>query len=545
MFKKLLILSALGGLLLGIITIIVSLPNYVFAQSVDTAWVRRYNGPADSTDLASAIAVDGSGNVYVTGSSYGSGTYYDYATIKYYPNGDTSWVRRYNGFGNGWDEACAIEVDNSGNVYVLGRSDQDSSDIINFARVTIKYLPNGDTSWVRYYGPENYCFCEDGLAVDNFGNVYTTGASGTLKYDSTGNQLWVGSWGGEVITLDASDNIYVTGGGLDYVTIKYYSNGDTAWVRKYNGLGNSLDYPTAIVVDNSSNVYVTGWSVGSGTDDDYATIKYYSNGDTAWVRRYNNAPVDSTDRAWALAVDNSGNVYVTGWSIGSGTLQDYATLKYSPNGDTAWVRRYNGSDDYYDWASDIRVDYSGNVYVTGYSIGYGYDYATIKYYPNGDTAWVIRYNGPVSANDIARALTVDDSGYVYVTGESVSGAIGARHYDFATIKYKQDITPSVKDETSSRVKPSKFALSQNYPNPFNQTTKIEFALAHSGFVSLTIYDLLGRKVRTLVSENLSSGCKSVLWDGKDDSGKEVASGIYFYRLKIGDFSEAKRLVLLK
>lgn len=80
----------------------------------------------------------------------------------------------------------------------------------------------------------------------------------------------------------------------------------------------------------------------------------------------------------------------------------------------------------------------------------------------------------------------------------------------------------VKDETSNREKPSAFTLSQNYPNPFNHNTKIEFSLAHSSFASLIIYDILGREVRTLVSENLSSGYKSVLWDGRDDSGEEVA-----------------------
>lgn len=96
-----------------------------------------------------------------------------------------------------------------------------------------------------------------------------------------------------------------------------------------------------------------------------------------------------------------------------------------------------------------------------------------------------------------------------------------------------------------REKPSEFALSQNYPNPFNQSTKIEFSLAKSGFVSLNIYDILGRKVRTLVSERLSSGYKSVIWDGKNDDGNDVASGVYFYQLRVGDFSEPKKMVLLK
>jgi ankyrin repeat protein len=117
--------------------------------------------------------------------------------------------------------------------------------------------------------------------------------------------------------------------------------------------------------------------------------------------------------------------------------------------------------------------------------------------------------------------------------------------DNVFILLNRTIIVNVEDEEDIDQLPKQFSLSQNYPNPFNQSTKIEFALVNSGFVSLEIYDILGRKVRTLVSENLTPGYKSVLWNGKDNSGKEVASGIYFYQIKIGDFSEAKKLVLLK
>jgi len=188
-------------------------------------------------------------------------------------------------------------------------------------------------------------------------------------------------------------------------------------------------------VDGSGNVYVTGWSGGSGTADDYATIKYLPNGDTAWVRRYN-GPVNGVDTAYAIAVDGSGNVYVTGSSGGSGTADDYATIKYLPNGDTAWVRRYNGPANNFDAAYAIAVDGSGNVYVTGWSGGSGTadDYATIKYLPNGDTAWVRRYNGPANNFDAALAIAVDGSGNVYVTGWSGGSGTGK---DYATIKYVQ------------------------------------------------------------------------------------------------------------
>jgi hypothetical protein len=562
----------------------------------DTAWMRRYNGLGNSIDEAYALAVDGSGNVYVTGESFSNSTSYDYATIKYYPNGDIAWVRTYNGQYQ-WgpqDYATAIAVDGSGNVYVTGRS-WDSVATYDYA--TIKYYPNGDTAWVRIYdgpgnGPENRYDQAWGIAVDNSGNVYVTGSS-------------EGS-----------------GVGYDYATIKYYPNGETAWVRRYNGSGNYNDNATAIVVDRSRNVYVTGQSWGSGTGYDYATIKYNTYGDAAWVRRYN-GPGNLDDGATAIAVDGSGNVYVTGHSYGNGTYDDYATIKYYPNGDTAWIRRYNGPDEYspYDDATAIEVDSSGNVYVAGHSVGSwtNYDYAIIKYYPNGDTAWVRRYNGQgyPQAIDEANAIAVDGSGNVYVTGQSIGSGTA---YDYATIKYKNvpvySITGKVMDggglplidslvflvgdrnvaDTSDssgdyefsglpegnykvfrdslisvyiihltsdttgfnfrgysdindlagqQTNSLSFALSQNYPNPFNQTTKIEFTVIKQSFVSLQIYDLLGRKVRTLVSEQLSSGLKSVTWDGKNDSGKEVASGVYFYQLKVGDFSEPKKMLLLK
>ena len=134
---------------------------------------------------------------------------------------------------------------------------------------------------------------------------------------------------------------------------------DTAWVRHYgSGLIPSADAAVAVAVDASGNVYVTGYSYGSGTSYDYATIKYTSAGDTAWVRRYN-GPGNSWDEATALAVDASRNVYVTGKSYGSGTDRDYATIKYTSAGDMAWVRRYNGPGNIYDVAHALLLMRAG------------------------------------------------------------------------------------------------------------------------------------------------------------------------------------------
>ena len=88
--------------------------------------------------------------------------------------------------------------------------------------------------------------------------------------------------------------------------------------------------------------------------------------------------------------------------------------------------------------------------------------------------------------------------------------------------------------------PTQFSLSQNFPNPFNPTTEIRFEVGGLGFVSLKIYDILGRVVATLVNENLSAGSYIATWDAS-----KFPSGMYFYKLQAGTFSKTKKLILLK
>jgi uncharacterized delta-60 repeat protein len=376
--------------------------TYKYDDDGSREWKKTYNGPGIGPDEASAIALDAQGNVYVTGSSDGHGTRLDYATIKYGKDGDTKWVRRYNGPGNGTDMANAIAIDNIGNVYVTGTSV--GGDVIG-DYATVKYDNNGNLLWVkRYNGPGNFADRAVAIAVDAAGNVYVTGESwgignyqdyATIKYDAGGNELWVARYnrgplvsdGASALAVDASGNVYVTGRSSagefipgDYVTIKYNAAGVQQWVAIYNGPGNFTDVPGDIAVDASGNVYVTGGSTGSGTEDDYATIKYNTAGVQQWAARYN-GPAGADDNATALTLDMDGNVYVTGGSTGTGSFQDYATVKYDAAGVQQWVARYNGPGNNSDISTDIAVSANGNVYVTGNSVGIGtaFDYATIKY----------------------------------------------------------------------------------------------------------------------------------------------------------------------
>ena len=144
--------------------------------------------------------------------------------------------------------------------------------------------------------------------------------------------------------------------------------------------------------------------------------------------------VSGSDNARGSVVDAAGNVYVTGWMESSANNEEYRTVKLNPAGQVLWTARYTEWSSGDHRAEAIAVDASGNVYVTGAGEAYssGYDYATVKYDASGNELWVARYNSGGGADDRAVALAVDDGGNVYVTGYS-PGDLSAP--DYVTVKY--------------------------------------------------------------------------------------------------------------
>ena len=239
------------------------------------------------------------------------------------------------------------------------------------------------------------------------------------------------------MAVDGSNNVIVTGYSIGSGTLgrlcddQVFERGRAALDQPLQRAGNGDDYARAVAVDGSNNVIVTGYR-WQRSDYDYATIKYSSAGVPLWTNRYN-GPGNGDDEPTAVAVDGSNNVIVTGYSIGSGGYYDYATIKYSSAGVPLWTNRYNGPGNGDDRATAMAVDGSNNVIVTGYSTGSGsgYDYATIEYSSAGVPLWTNRYNGPGNGDDEANAVAVDRGGNVFVTGSSLGSRSGN---DFATLK---------------------------------------------------------------------------------------------------------------
>lgn len=427
-----------------------------YDPSGNKEWERRFDGVGMSYDQIVETRIDNAGYVYVTGNSYSSSTKNDFLTIKYTPSGSIFWMQRFNGPANLNDVVTSMEIDKQGNVYVSGKSQNNNG---NYDYVLIKYSFIGSIEWIKYYsGIANQDDDLHDIDIDSNGFIYVTGTSvefgnnkdiTTIKYNTDGEQIWVSHFDGTVsgfdlgfaVTHDDLGNVYVAGASQgadtlgDYITIKYNVFGDQLWAVRYDHSG-GFDRPVGIVVDKSYSVYVTGTSFDPITKDDYATLKYDQDGNLVWVRRFNNEPLNFSDKATDITLDNIGNIYITGISDGGITYFDWVTLKYDSSGNLIWMKRYNGKYNASDYPNKIIADYIGNVYVTGKAINvppYTSDILTIKYYPSGDVAWVAFYDGPYNSDDNAFSIHINEYGEISIGGGS--GLFG--NLLFTTIKYNQ------------------------------------------------------------------------------------------------------------
>jgi hypothetical protein len=132
--------------------------------------------------------------------------------------------------------------------------------------------------------------------------------------------------------------------------------------------------------------------------------------------------------------------------------------------------------------------------------------------------------------------------------QSITGAQLSTSYKLYTgfwNPWTVEMSPVEEEDQDVNLRPTDFALGQNFPNPFNPTTIIQYALPKTSQVKIEVYNILGQKVRTLVDETQEPGYKTINWDGKDDGGNEVGSGVYFCRIQAGNFVKSRKMTFLK
>jgi len=432
--------------------------------------------------------------------------------IYHHPAG-TAWARTWGGIGS--DEGFGVAIDGSGNTYITGHFydtvdfnpgpgvDEHTSNGIENIFLS-KFNSNGEFQWARTWGGTGYNDTGYGIAVDAGGNAYITGyfdgtadfdpgpgvdehtAKGLTdifltKLDSNGEFQWARTWGGEDFygdgghgaAIDGSSCIYIAGsfggtvdfdpgpgvdehtskGGGDIFLSKFDSNGEFLWARTWGGGNIFADFGNGVTIDGTGNAYVMGgfwgnvdFDPGPGVDKhksngamDLFLSKLDSNGEFQWARTWGGV---NLDKGYGVAIDGSGNAYITGYfqstvdfDPGAGVdehaangYNDIFLSKVDSNGEFQWARTWGGVND--DQGGGVAIDGSGNAYVTGtffdaidFDPGPGVDehaangYNDIfltKFDSNGGFLWARTWGW--DNMDEGNGVATDGSGNAYITG---------------------------------------------------------------------------------------------------------------------------------
>jgi hypothetical protein len=450
----------------------------------------------------------------------------------------------------------------TGNGYIIAGYQQigsNSSDVY-----FIKTDEYGDTVWTRTYSRtwsdvgESVIETSDGYVLVGF-TVMQTGPSVSniylIKTDFDGDTVWTNTIGEADDELAAdirqtADGGFVICGNIDdkwgnvaYYLVKTNSEGDSVWSKKYGLASVEKAYAKSVQQTSDKGYIIAGhvddYTYGTGTGYIYI-VKTDSIGDTLWTKKYD---WPGYDQAYSIDIVPEGGYIIGGYtsSFGAGA-SDFLLLKIDEQGDSLWLKTYGGIANERAFTMHITAD--GGYALSGYTQSYGagfFDFYLVKTDGNGDTVWTRTYGD--THQEMAYDMEQTSDGGFVLTGYTYSFSAGSRPDIYLVKTDANGLITSISDPENRPV--SGYHLNQNYPNPFNPLTTITYIIDSETDVNLSVYNIEGRLIRTLVAERQSAGSKSISWSGRDQSGNPAASGIYFAVFKTHTYSSSIKMILLR
>jgi hypothetical protein len=348
------------------------------------------------------------------------------------------------------------------------------------------------------------------FAQANDGSLYAATPKGIQK--STDSSL---NWESPLFTSTLVTSVAVSNSGVLFAglsdSMKIFKSTDAGktWERKTIDPTLTYGRVTSLLTEPPAFVYAgTAFGVFASSD----------NGSTWSTVRYK-----PTSQVVSMTVGPNGKL----WALSS-----YGPLYWSTDHGTTWTQTgTSGLTNSYTTA--LVIDRSNNIFVGTQSYGWSSSYGSGVFRSTDEGATWMNFSFGIGRNawPTIRSLGMSPGGYLLV-GTADQGM------------YRSSTVTAVKD-TPGQIVPRTFSLEQNYPNPFNPSTQIRFSLPVDVNVKMSIYNLLGQRVATVLESALNAGIHEVGWDGQTDSGDRATTGVYFYRMEAGSFVQTKKMLLIR
>ena len=358
-------------------------PPFISSNEIVSEWnvIWGWSG----YDWGDDVIIDKNDNIYLIGttSSFGAGGD-DIYIAKYDTAGKQKWNTTWGRSDHEWSQAA--DVDSNGNIYVVGRCNRTGVDLGDL--ILLKFSSSGVLIWERpitWAGEETWF----SIAIDKFDQIYLGGKTDSYgagsfdavlaKYDTSGNNPWIYTTGDinyesfVATAVDSSGYVYMVGvtnssgaGGFDVFLEKSDSAGYYLWNTTWGGAQD--DTPQGIAVDNTGNIYISGFTDNFGTTGyDMFMVKYDDGGNYIWNATWSPS---GEDLSYDIMVGNDGGLYLIGEtsSVGNGGA-DLSILKFNSSGNLEWTETWGGNAD--EWGRGIDQDSMGNIYISGSTQSYG------------------------------------------------------------------------------------------------------------------------------------------------------------------------------
>lgn len=492
---------------------------------------------------------------------YGNGT--GVLIIKLDSNTNVMWVKTITDTEeNAHIRICNIVEDGNKNYIIAGTKFRTSGPGSGWV---FKLDSTGNLLWSKEYDNSNNNYNLWGL-ISTYDKCYITAepvnaaASANwdhviTKIDSTGNVIWTKAWGGTSFDCPRSvqqtiDSGYITvgitnswgAGDTDILVTKLDSSGNIQWIKTYGGTGG--DFGNGIIQTLDSNYIVAGYTDSWGAEGyDILTMKLNSTGNILWAKTFGGIS-DDEGNSIILTPDSGYIIGGTTASYGRGNT-DILFIKLNSTGNIEWAKTF-GDTSNESFCSFEKVD---SEYIVGGTISSwgagGQDFLFLKFESDSLTIGSCPYLQ--SCNPTVNTPSVTVTTPVPTTSSPTTTVTDLPCTIDSPIITVTSICPTAggTEENNCQCNRARITLSQNSPNPFVGSTTIKYDLPKPTNINISIYNLSGQKIKTLVNENKGAGYHTVKWDGKNESGNKVPTGIYFYNMKAGNFKATQKLTLIK